>query len=266
MLTAGVRPTYEQELEALSDTYAEILAWDHEPLRKALLRVAAGPAAFVASGGMVAVAILAAALHEDSAGTPACALTPLAAICRPPIIDAAAVLFTSSGKHPDALEVMRRLGRPGLNPGVIVTHKSAADLPPVDARVVTMPPLPLREGFLAVNSILAMSTAMVRGYTSGSLPQSLRQPAREPWPDGINRLLVLHPPGLAAVAADIETRLSEIGLAAVQTADYRNFAHGRHTGLSRTLDQTTVVALIDSTCDADPVRPVGTGGRPGPAT
>jgi hydroxymethylpyrimidine pyrophosphatase-like HAD family hydrolase len=56
--------------------------------------------------------------------------------------------------------------------------------------------------------------------------------------------LVLVGPGTEAAGIDLETRLSETGLAAAQLVDYRNFAHGRHYGLSRNQDRTTVVAFI----------------------
>jgi hydroxymethylpyrimidine pyrophosphatase-like HAD family hydrolase len=242
--------TYEQELQALPDAYADILAWDGEELRKALLRLTAGPVAFVASGGMLAVSVLAAALHEQAAQEPATALTPLGAISRPSMTESGAVLFTSSGKHPDAVEVMRRLGRPGLRPAVVMTHRAVEDLPVEDATVITLPGLVLREGFLAVNSVLAMAAAMVRGYQPNVLPDTLAEADREPWQSDVDRLLVLHPPALSAVAADIEIRASEVGLAAVQTADYRNFAHGRHTGLARTLQRTTIIALTDPSSEA----------------
>jgi hypothetical protein len=56
--------------------------------------------------------------------------------------------------------------------------------------------------------------------------------------------LVLVGPGTEAAGIDLETRFSETGLAAAQLVDYRNFAHGRHYGLSRNQDHTTVVAFI----------------------
>jgi hypothetical protein len=56
--------------------------------------------------------------------------------------------------------------------------------------------------------------------------------------------LVLVGPGTDAAGIDLETRLSETGLAAAQLVDYRNFAHGRHYGLSRNQDRTTIVAFI----------------------
>jgi len=56
--------------------------------------------------------------------------------------------------------------------------------------------------------------------------------------------LVFVGPGTQAAGIDLETRLSETGLAAAQLVDYRNFAHGRHYGLARNQDRTTVVAFI----------------------
>ena len=58
-------------------------------------------------------------------------------------------------------------------------------------------------------------------------------------------VLVLHPPTLRSVASDIEVRVMKSGLAAVQVTDYRNFAHGRHTGFARRIDRVTIIALSD---------------------
>lgn len=244
--TDTLRPTYAQELEALGQTYADVLAWEAAPLEKVVARLGAGPASFIASGGMLTVATLAAQLHERACLEPGEAMTPLVAISRPPLTAVGAMLFTSSGKHSDAHEVMQRLGRPGMRPAAVLTHRSAESLPAQDAAVVTLPSLPLREGFLAVNSVLSMTVALVRTYLGDFLPSQLCTPGRvDAIPDDVDRLLVLHPPLLAAAASDIETRLAEIGLAAVQVVDYRNFAHGRHTGLERNAERTAVLVLSD---------------------
>lgn len=213
-----------------------------------MARSGAGPSSFVASGGMLAVATLAAQLHELACQEPAAAMTPLSIISRPALSSSAAMLFTSSGKHPDAHEVMRRLGRPGMHPAAVLTHRPEAELPPTpEATVITLPALAVPDGFLAVNSVMSMSVALIRAYLGDEvLPQALPAPsAVDALPGTLDRLLLLYPPSLAAVAVDVEARLVEIGLAAVQLADYRNFAHGRHTGLARNADRTTVLALSD---------------------
>lgn len=240
-----MRPTYDQELESLKETYAVAVAADVSELALICQALGSGSASFVASGGMAPVARLAADLHESSVRQPASALTPLQAISRPALIDCGVLLLTSSGKHPDAHEVMRRLGRPGLRPAGVLTHRLVDELPPMDdVRVATLPPLSLREGFLAVNSVMSMAVAMIRAYLGDVLPGNLPAlPPPDGWLPNHDRLIVLHPPELASVAADLETRLVEIGLAAVQVVDFRNFAHGRHTGLSRNAATTSVLAL-----------------------
>ena len=56
--------------------------------------------------------------------------------------------------------------------------------------------------------------------------------------------VILGAPGYRAVTTDLEARLSETGVAQAQVTDYRNFAHGRHLGVSRNLDDATVIALV----------------------
>jgi hypothetical protein len=239
-----MRPTYREEIDALEKTYTDVRTAELSELKSFAGRIGGGPASFIGSGGMLAVATLAATLHERACRQPGAALTPLAAIYRPALTTSAAILFTSSGKHPDAREVMRRLGRVGMQPAAVLTHREADDLPVgPDVSVLTLPPLPLREGFLAVNSVLGMSVALLRAFLGEVLPEKLPD-ARQPLaPNLAEQLLVLYPPSLAAVAVDLETRLMEIGLVAVQLADYRNFAHGRHAGLQRNLEETSVLAL-----------------------
>ncbi|WP_155290423.1 hypothetical protein [Rhodococcoides fascians] len=61
-----------------------------------------------------------------------------------------------------------------------------------------------------------------------------------------DNLLILASTDVWGAAIDLDTRLMETGLAPVQTTDYRNFAHGRHLGLSRNRDKTTVISLSDA--------------------
>jgi hydroxymethylpyrimidine pyrophosphatase-like HAD family hydrolase len=91
-----------------------------------------------------------------------------------------------------------------------------------------------------------MSTLLVRWYASHafSLPDQLRPQISGNGRSMTQNCLVFVGPGTDAAGIDLETRLSETGLAAAQLVDYRNFAHGRHYGLSRHQDRTTVVAFI----------------------
>jgi hydroxymethylpyrimidine pyrophosphatase-like HAD family hydrolase len=244
---------YARELDELPRTYATARAADPDQLRSALSQLAAGTARYIGTGGTTPVARLAAQLHEFVSGQPARAMTPLEFLDAPRLRRAGAVLFSSRAKHADAKIVLDRLSGDAYAPSVLVTHREPAELDLAEngpIRVVTIAAPRIREGFLATNSVLAMSTALVAAALGDeALPAAL--PAEcEPLgtaASGEDRLLVLYPPMLAPVAADIETRCAELGLVAVQTSDLRNFAHGRHTGLARTSDRHRVLVLSDRT-------------------
>lgn len=238
---------YLAQLGLLEETYAQTRASDISPIAAALDAMRRRQGIYVGSGGARAVAQLAAELHERQTRTLARAATPLEVITSPPLFDAALMLFTASGRHPDASATVEAARRTQSRPIFVVTHRTRDDLPDAisgpDIEVVTLPSVVEKEGFLATNSVLAMATAVVAG--SGS-----RLPVRLPHLRGNGtrvlreNAVILYGPGGLGVATDLETRLAETGLSSAQVTDYRNFAHGRHTGVARRLDRTTIVALI----------------------
>lgn len=198
------------------------------------------------------LAILAARLHEWTFRQPARPCTALELVDLPQLAERGALLFSSSGKHPDAQRVLADFRRARFRPALVLTHREPGDLQTragADTSIVQLPALDQPDGFLATGSVLQMTVALLRAYLDDPpLPASLSGDA-----DDETRLrgevLVLTSPALAAVATDLEVRLVESGLAAVQVADYRNFAHGRHTGFARRLDEVTVIALSDPASD-----------------
>lgn len=238
---------YADQLKLLGRTYARTRCSDLAVLRRALEAMRQRQAVYVGSGGARAVAQLAADIHEAKTRVLARASTPLEVVGTAPLFDAALMLFTASGQHPDASATVGAARRSHTRPIVVVTHRRRDDLPsPVratDVEVVTLPSVVAKEGFLATNSVLAMAVAVVAA-------SGFRLPATLPHleSDGGKALrestVILYGPGALSVAMDLETRLAETGLSAAQVTDYRNFAHGRHTGFARRLDRTTVVALI----------------------
>lgn len=241
---------YTRELSELPTTYAAVRGADPEPLRAQLVRLAAGPARFVGTGGTAAVARLAAQLHELVSGQPARALTPLELFEAPPLRRSGAAVFSARARHTDALLALQHLALGAYSPAVLVTHRDPRELElrrnGAIAAVQVRPPA-LREGFLATNSVLAMVVALIAAALGPEeLPEGLLEDLPRFEATGRRRLIVLYPPSLAPVALDIETRCAELGLAAVQASDLRNFAHGRHTGLVRTAEETDVLVLSDS--------------------
>lgn len=244
-----MKTSYRAELAALAATYAGALGADITEAKTAVSALGVGSALFVGSGGSMVLAELAARLHERVWRHPAQAVTALGLLDLPQLEQRGAMLFSSSAKHPDAQRVLTAFGRGRFTPTAVVTHRAAEQvqaLAGADTRIVTLPLPARRDGFLATGSILQIATVLLRAYLpAAELPPVLEDP--DPV-DSVLRdeLLVLTAPSLAAVAADLEVRLAESGLAAVQVTDFRNFAHGRHTGFARRADRTTVIALSDT--------------------
>lgn len=243
-----VKPPYSAELEALPSTYEQARELNIAELRGTLGSMGAGPAVFVGSGGTVALATLAARLHEHVLRQPANICTALELLDLPQLRQRGALLFSSSAKHPDAQRALGEFRRGRFSPAAVLTHRTASDLAQyvsADTAVLTLPRPPQPDGFLATGSIIQMATLLLRGYLGGAdLPAVLpeRRDDEAPLRDEV---IVLTPPSLASVAADLEVRLVEPGLATVQVTDFRNFAHGRHTGFSRRMERTTVIVLSD---------------------
>lgn len=243
-----MKAPYKHELNALPALYRAALDADIAPLRRALYKLRGGPAVFIGAGGTMVLSQLAARLHETSALQPALSATALQALSLPQLARRGAVLFSSSAKHPDALLVARDFKHRRFDPAVVLTHRTAGEIQEFvgpETVVLQMPALSQPDGFLATGSIMQAAVALLRGYLrQPRLPAELVLPECEEGPLR-DEVLVLHPPTLAPVAVDVEVRLVESGLAAVQVADYRNFAHGRHTGFARRIDRVSVIALSD---------------------
>ena len=243
-----MKAPYRSELDALDRVYAEARGADVAELRRVAWVLGCGPTVFVGSGGSMVVARLAARLHECVCRQPAQACTPLETLDLPQLDDRGAMLFSSSAKHPDAQRVLEDFRRGRFRPSGLVTHRVAEDVQAVaspDTHVVTLPKLVQRDGFLATGSILQAATLLLRAYLAApELPEALAG-GPDDGQDMREDVLVLSGPSLAAVAADVEVRLVESGVACVQVADFRNFAHGRHTGFARRCGRTTVLVLSD---------------------
>ena len=114
------------------------------------------------------------------------------------------------------------------------------------------------EGFVATNSILAQVILLKRTYEqafgnpSVSVAASLENPVTESWllhleaslkEIGSKQHLGLFNQFGNPAVIDLESKFSEVGLASVQLADFRNFAHGRHNWIDKHLLDTLVVSI-----------------------
>ena len=107
---------YASELAALSKTYAQARRAPVPELRELLVRAMSRSALYVGSGGALAVARLAADLHEHRTRTLARTATPLELAGLLPVADSAVIMFSASARHPDALTAIRVAVRTGADP------------------------------------------------------------------------------------------------------------------------------------------------------
>lgn len=244
------KESYDSELHALEATYAN--ARPGSPvLQEVLESLLWIPTWYVGNGGTVAVAQYAAELHNQQTGLPAIATTSLGFATSQVATGSAVVIISASAKHPDTAATVRTALERRLSRVVVVTERDRSQLAGAFAsaqvEVVTLSRPGPSDGFLATNSVLNMSTAFAAAYSS-RLPKTL--PGFTAKLPGALRLgddlLLLSSAGTWAAATDLETRLVETGLATVQKTDFRNFAHGRHLGLSRMAGHVSVIAMSDS--------------------
>lgn len=236
---------FDEELKRLSGVYSKSRI-PNEALSSLVETLAQRPVVFAGSGGALAVAEFAAQLHRLSTGRPARADTPLSFTSEAREHHAAALLFSAGGRNPDVRLGARAARLAGYFPVIVISCREGDQLPDsllrhVDASVhVEAAP----DGFLATSSVVAMTAALTVAY-GFDLPESMRFDAHGDEAALRERTIAIGGTLQRSVVVDLEARLSETGLSAIQIADIRNFAHGRHVGLARNIGKTSVVVFSD---------------------
>lgn len=218
----------------------------------------------VGSGGSLSAAALASALHRQTGAVSAC-LTPLEFLELDDLDARCAVLaVTAGGNNADILAAFERAA--ALSPevlGVICANQdgklvhNASKLPGVWVHAATPPTG--KDGFLATNSLLVTGVWLAMAYADAfscipPLPDTAEQLLyREESPgicgnydmmSNVGTVMVLYDTWGKPAAMDVESKLHEAGLAGVQLADYRNFAHGRHNWLDKNGEQTGMICMV----------------------
>lgn len=252
---------YANELKSLDSTYKWALSVPLGGIREFVERSIDLPLIAVGSGGSYSVAHFASLLHSGL-GCMSKAVTPLGCQgMRLELRNCSALIISARGKNPDIVATLKHVAcsEPRHLHAICLQRGSELSRVARDYRYVQFdefnPPFG-RDGFLATNSLLASSILLYRGYSEivhyGSevpsgieldhaqferLEKSLRQIV------GKKYLTILHG-GWASVAAfDLESKLTEGGICAVQLADFRNFGHGRHYWLARHGSETGLVCI-----------------------
>ena len=257
---------YDTELAKLSNTHEWCRRVDVSELACFLRSANQMPMTFVGSGGSFAVAAFAAGLHELYAECVARPATALDVASSPAARNAGVLFITAGGNHPDVLGAFKLVARMEPRRLGALCGSRVSPLAKVVGNFSGAMYFPFsfpagKDGFLATNSALASALLLLRGFWAAH-SLNLTLPSYETLdPQGMDRLietgrectanlwaypniLVLYGPTGAAAALDFESRFHEAGLAAVQLADFRNFAHGRHFWLARMKQSTSVLALV----------------------
>jgi fructoselysine-6-P-deglycase FrlB-like protein len=255
------------ELASLADTYRWAQSSPIDSLAGAVDALRGYPLLAAGSGGSFTAAHVAAELHRRATGTMAQAVTPQQLNSAAVFLRKVAVLLpTAGGKNPDVLGAFNYAVR--REPGRLLVWcgrrgsplaRAAAQYRYVDVCDYDLPAG--KDGFLAVNSLLAFSVLLARAYGKAAggdvgLPPRFEELLADnrwtetEWLDSRcdrvwkkSNLVILHGRELTSVAVDLESKFTEAALGTVQTADFRHFAHGRHHWLAKRGEETAIVCL-----------------------
>jgi hypothetical protein len=261
--TARVGKPYIKDLDKLLSTVKWAESVDVLALSASVARRSAFSFLAVGSGGSQSVASFAAMLHRHYTQKVAEESTPLLSV-KSSMRGRAVQIFTARGANPDVLGCFSELVVAEPEEMMILSSVSSSPLSNRSTNYwfteyfgFTGPAE--GEGFVATNSILAQVILMNRAYElafgvpSVSVMTALESPETKSWLSEIENslrrigarrhLLVLFDELGKPAAIDLESKFSEVGLASVQLADLRNFAHGRHNWLDKHFADTLVVSI-----------------------
>lgn len=246
---------FATELSNLSKTVATVNLLNLGHLPNLINSASLSPVFLIGTGGSLSAAEFAKRLF-DQRGTIAQVVTPLEflqsrAISR----NSSAFIFSAGGNNKDVLAALEAAIEREMTRVVIVCASRKSKLANMatnfDRASVFAFDLPSgRDGYLATNSLIATCVILARAFNHIKLFDSnvdaLLKEGRESFDAFTNRRLnyfVLLFSGWARPAAvDMESKLSEAGLAASMLADYRHFAHGRHNWFDKHGTCTGIVA------------------------
>jgi hydroxymethylpyrimidine pyrophosphatase-like HAD family hydrolase len=243
---------FERELEFLPKT----LEWANTlELAKlsGLFDTFSDPIYVVGSGGSFSACVFAADLLT-SQGHIAKALTPLELFNSSSTLRKVNIIFiSSSGKNTDILFAFKKAIEHEPKSITNICMKKNTKLSTLASRYSStssfeFEPKSGRDGFLATNTLLAYFVILYRVILRRDLTidlfrnDSLEIKAFLKRVKRTTTFIVLYGSYNRAVAVDIESKLSEAGLAPSLVSDFRQFAHGRHQWLDKKPD-SAIIAL-----------------------
>lgn len=258
---------FQTELRNLDATYAWARTIPLDNLAVFARATRDQPLISVGSGGSLTAAAFAALLHQET-GMISQYLTPLEITSSNySLQNVSVLLITAGGRNYDAIQSFKKII--SSEPAQLMVLCGSKESPIVKlaksygcVRVSEFDPPSGRDGFLAVNSLLAFAIFLTRSYGAmmskkSELPDTLQGLVGPPnerqrvYQDFINAdqlrsqktFIILYGKWGKPAALDLESKLSEAALANVILADYRNFAHGLHNWVAKRPEDSVILAL-----------------------
>ena len=221
----------------------------------------------IGSGGSFSVATLAGFLHEFYTGFVGRAATPLEYLAMPRV-RASVICFSASGRNRDIATAFKAAAQNEAGPVGALVMESKTPIHALQtqfsyANVAEYADSTIKDGFLAVSSLVASATLLIRAYETvlgqcTSLPDDMQavastaigRPTFDRLSDEVMSVVerhvvsVLYTPNAKPAAVDLESRFVEAALGALHVADLRNFGHGRHHWMAKREFETGVLMLI----------------------
>ncbi len=236
-----------------------------QAMAEALLESAGRPALAVGSGGSAIMAEFFARCRSTLRHGTTIVQTPMELVVSPDDLSGFDVwLFSAGADNPDvAAAFTAAMGSAAANVRLVTVNPQGetsltATAAGGRAEVVVVPVAERKDGFLATHSLVAMITCLMAACETLAGPSlgssaierfavevegmASSAPALPAFCPG-DTVVVLHDPQCRTMATLIETSLWETGIAPVQKADFRNFAHGRHVWAARHPDSMYVIAI-----------------------
>lgn len=255
---------FVEELQRFPSTYLWAAGQDVSELQHFLNRWKGEHVAVVGSGGSFSAAVVIGLLREIGHHSVTTPVTPLEFPGLSRRLSPRTLLISAEGKNKDILHAAEIAASNDLTTAALTLTletplSSAAGLTKT-LRVFPYQAEWVKDGYLATNSLLATAVLMYRAIFGDSKLESdisvLFEPGRLAHRrsdilrsfDGAELrrrgVLLLYSAQAKSFAVDLESKLAESALAAVQICDLRQFAHGRHLQLH--LRESAPVVLIAS--------------------
>jgi len=261
---------YRNEIALLPETYLWGLKQDISQLCDVVRATSAHSLIAIGSGGSLTAAQMLATIHQLYTGQVATVLTPYEVqkglVVGGPI---SIWMLTAGGGNVDVRRAFNHVANIEPNRLVVLCAsnqsllaKEAAEYEYVN--FFEFCPPSGEDGFLATNSLLALSLLIGRAYAEQyghvDFPRTFQDLVDiKGGPDSIissickqgklvfdrNVVSVLYGAASKAAAYDLESKFTEAALGVIQMADFRNFAHGRHHWLAKRSKDSSVLAFVE---------------------